>query len=64
MEDKITMIGLSEEEIKIFLELRRINMKCGSIHLNFDENGICKSVDEYRHFNIEKSLSTASFKNT
>ena len=53
-----TLIGLDENEIRIFLELRRINMKCGKVSLNYDENGIVKSVDTYRHIDLKKKLST------
>ena len=46
--ENITYIGLTEEEAKIFIELRRINMDTGSVHLNY-QFGKVKSMDEFKH---------------
>jgi len=43
------MIELDEDEQRLFIELRRIAMKNGSVHLNYDKRGKIKSIDEYHH---------------
>ena len=50
-------IELDEEEARIFIELRRIAMKNGSVYLNYDKYGNVKSIDEYKH----NELSTLGF---
>jgi hypothetical protein len=42
-------VYLDEDEAKIFIELRRIAMKSGSVRLNYDKEGRVQSMDEYRH---------------
>ncbi len=42
-------VYMDEDEAQIFIELRRINMKNGSVRLNYDETGIVRSIDEYKH---------------
>ena len=57
--DKVA-VYLDEDEARIFIELRRIAMKSGSIRLNYDKNGKVQSMDEYKHceFGEFSELST------
>lgn len=51
------MVGLTDNEAMVFIELRRIKMKCGSVHLNYDDKGEIKSIDEYRHTDLSTGNS-------
>lgn len=53
-----TVVYLNDDEAKIFVELRRIAMKNGSVRLNYDKNGKVQSIDEYRHYELSAELST------
>jgi len=48
-EEKITMVGLTEEEQRIFLELRRIAMRAGSVTLHYNIRGVVIDIQENRH---------------
>jgi len=50
------MVELDENEARIFIELRRIAMKSGSVRLNYDKDGIVQSMDESRHWELSTSL--------
>jgi hypothetical protein len=58
-EDKITMIGLTENEVKIFLKLREIEMRGGSVKINYDDNNLAQTMDLFRHCpDLSTGLST------
>ena len=55
-----TLIGLDEDEQRLFIELRRIAMKNGSVHLNYDKRGKIKSIDEYHHREIKTLVDNST----
>lgn len=57
MDSEKTIVYLDNDEARIFIELRRIAMKNGSVHLNYDKNGRMQSIDEIRHLELSTSLN-------
>ncbi len=53
-------VYMDSEEARVFIELRRINMKNGSVRLNYDEEGIVRSIDEYWHSELKESVDKSS----
>jgi len=50
-------VYLEEDEARIFVELRKIAMKNGSVRLNYDKDGNVQSIDEFKHYELSTSYS-------
>lgn len=53
-------VYLDNEEARIFVELRRIAMKNGSVRLNYDKDGIVQSIDEFKHYELSDTLKLST----